>query len=70
MLYSYRFKGLIRTRNCQLIARPVPYRSPLLGPHEYIASADRCFQSLTSENKPHYSRVIISSSKIRATFNC
>ena len=35
-----------------------------------IVSADHCFRSLTPENKPHKSRVIISFSKIRATFGC
>lgn len=70
MPYSYPFQGLILTRNCQLTARPVPFRSHLLGPHEYIASADRLFRSLTPANKTHNSRVIISSSKIRATFGC
>lgn len=70
MPYSYPFQGRILTRNCQLIARPVPFRSHLLAPHEYIASADRIFQSLTSENKPHNSRVIIPSSTIRTTFGC
>lgn len=69
MPYSYPFQGLIPTRNCQLTARPVPFRSPLLALYEY-RFADHWFRSLTPANKTHNSRVIISSSKIRATFGC